>query len=145
MTLIHNWKVACEKISLGHGNSFLIFSFYVYYLYFIWWEVFSKLVILDFLMKNEFSWEDYFQNNVLFKIGIVLLLRNFFIWKDFLKLWENLVSFFIKSLEDSFFKVSNFEIFKDLSFYIKERFSYFKIFIKLDIPYKHKYFNLVNK
>ena len=145
MALIHNWKVACEKISLGHGNSFLIFPFYVYYLYFIWWQVFSKLVILDFLMKNEFSWEGYFQNNVLFKIGIVLLLRNFLYGKIFLNCERIQFLFFIKSLEDSFFKVSNFEIFKDLSFYIKERFSYFKIFIKLDIPYKHKYFNLVNK
>ena len=51
----------------------------------------------------------------------------------------------MKFLEDPFFKVSNFEIFKDLNFYIKGKFSYFKIFIKLDIHYKHKYSNLVNK
>ena len=65
--------------------------------------------------------------------------------KSFLKLWENLVFFSMKFLKDPFFKVSNFEIFKDLNFYIKEKFSYFKIFIKLDIHYKHKYSNLVNK
>ena len=49
------------KISLGHGISFWIFPFWCILLYCMWWEVLSKLLLLDFLMENKFSWEGYFQ------------------------------------------------------------------------------------
>lgn len=49
MTLMHNWKADCARISLGHGNSFCLFPFmhinYIScdekYLF----KIFSKLVI----------------------------------------------------------------------------------------------------
>ena len=85
------------KIFVGHGISFGIFHFFCILLYYMCWEVLSKLLILDFIMENKFSWEGYFQIKVLFKIGMMLLLRNFLYGKNFFfkkkKLWENLVSF----------------------------------------------------
>ena len=72
------------KISLDHEISFWIYIYILCtLLYCMWWEVLSKLLILDFLMENKFLWEDYFQINVLFKISIVLLLRNFLYRKIF--------------------------------------------------------------
>ena len=67
---------SCEKYHLTMGSLFE----YIYIctlLYCMWWEVLSKLLILDFLMENKFSWEGYFQIKFLFKIGMMLPLRNF--------------------------------------------------------------------
>ena len=77
---------------------------------------------------------------------MVLLLKKFFYMESFFKIVRESSFFFYRILRRSFlFKASIFEIFKDLSFYIKGKFSYFKVFIKFDIPYKYNYSNLVNK
>ena len=73
------------KIALVHGNSFWNISLLFVLLYCMWWKVLSKSLILDFIMKNKCSWKYYFQIKVLFKIGIVLLLRTFFYMERFFK------------------------------------------------------------
>ena len=76
MTLIHITIGKLWKISLGHGNSFWLFPYCAYWVYCMLWEVLSKLLILNFFMENKLSREVYFQIKILFKIGMVLLLRN---------------------------------------------------------------------
>ena len=89
LALVHNWKVV--KNIPWPWDLFLnfLFLFLCILLYCIWREIFYKFLILNYLVENKFSLEGYFQIKVLFKIGMVLLLINFYM-DFFLKFCEKI-------------------------------------------------------